>query len=256
MQVGRKCIRLNIRLNIRLRIRMNPDQFFNPNESDEVEICGLRIQFKSFWPRIYWDWDALKTFFGLSRIGADTDLGISLRNFFPSLPPYSYLVAATDMYQCLLVYFTQSTFTVLKSLIPFPLMLPHLSLAYVSLISSLISLSSQYFSIISGPSFLLLYSLQTFDLSGLFQSCCISWSVLILMALSNLSSNSSLFPFFAVSHIPPSLTSSIAFLNSFPHFVGFWYKIPLISSFKQIFGNRSLFLHVHDRPYISYCSVL
>ena len=51
--------------------------------------------------------------------------------------------------------------------------LPYLSLAHVSLISPLISLSSQYYSI-SIPSFLFLYSLQNFDLSILFQSCCIS----------------------------------------------------------------------------------
>ena len=59
-------------------------------------------------------------------------------------------------------------------------MLPHFSLAHVSLISPLISLSSQYFSI-SIPSFLFLYSLQNFDLSILSQSCCIFWSVVSLL---------------------------------------------------------------------------
>ena len=115
-------------------------------------------------------------------------------------------------------------------------MLPHLNLAHVSLIYPLISLSSQYFSI-SIPSFLFFYSLQNFDLSILFQSCCISWYVLILIPLFICSSNSSLFPFFIVSHIPPSPTSSIAI--PFSHCVGFWVEISLISSLKQIFGYLS-----------------
>ena len=108
-------------------------------------------------------------------------------------------------------------------------MLPHLSLAHVSLISPLIFLSSQYFSI-SIPSFLFLYSSPNFDLSILFQSFCIFWSVLILIPLSIFSSNSSLLSFFIVSHILLSPNLSIAILNSFPHFVGFRFEIPLIFS--------------------------